>query len=70
MMETPTLTVKDVLSIHRLWIAKLFVEDGHTEAEIVAILGKRHLVVTYTNHTPYDVLATNEFTDPHRSTAV
>jgi len=43
--QSPALTVEDILSIHQEWITKLFIEDEHTEAEIVGILRKRHLFV-------------------------
>ncbi|KAH9203111.1 hypothetical protein DL95DRAFT_529785 [Leptodontidium sp. 2 PMI_412] len=43
--QSPALTVEDILSIYREWITKLFIEDEHTEAEIVGILRERHLVV-------------------------
>jgi hypothetical protein len=47
-IQSPVLTVEDIVSIHREWITKLFIEDECTEAEIVGILGKRHLFVRYT----------------------
>jgi hypothetical protein len=45
---SPTLTIEDILSLHREWITRLFIEDEHTEADIVGILGKRNLFVKYT----------------------
>jgi hypothetical protein len=41
------LTVEDILSIHRHWVTKLYVEDNKTEAEIVSLLHECRLPVTY-----------------------
>ena len=41
------LTIEDVLSIHRQWIIKLYVEEYKTEAEIVDLLYDRRLPVTW-----------------------
>ena len=69
-IQNPALTVEDILSIHREWVTKIFIEDKHTEAEIVGILRKRHLLVKYATTPLLAPSQTNIFSDPRRSTAV
>jgi len=45
-------TVEEVLSMHRYWITKLYVEDKRTEEEIVGLLYERRVVVTYEPYLP------------------
>ena len=68
--QSPALTVEDILSLHQEWITKLFIEDEHTEAEIVGILRERHLFVKYTTILLIASSQTDIFLDPRRSTAV
>lgn len=41
------LSVEDILSIHRHWITKLYLDDHKSEMEIVEMLYERRLPVTY-----------------------
>jgi hypothetical protein len=45
-IQNVELTVEDILSIHRYWVTKLYVEDHKTDAEIVTLLHERRLPVT------------------------
>lgn len=41
------LKIEEVLSIHRQWITKLYIEDSKTEAEIVDLLYEHRFFITY-----------------------
>ncbi|TAQ86888.1 hypothetical protein B7494_g4779 [Chlorociboria aeruginascens] len=40
------LTIQEVLAMHKYWITSLYVEDGKSEEEIVALLYERRLTVS------------------------
>jgi hypothetical protein len=46
-LQSPELTIEDILNFHRGWIAELYVQDKKTATEIVALLHEeRRLFVT------------------------
>ncbi|EHL02333.1 hypothetical protein M7I_1678 [Glarea lozoyensis 74030] len=49
------LTVEDILSIHRHWVTKLYVQDHKTEEDIVSLLHEARLPVTHSNPSRSDV---------------
>jgi hypothetical protein len=46
-MQNLELGIEDILSLHRQWITKLYIEDKKTEAEIVVTLYERRVSATY-----------------------
>ena len=45
-IETFEFTIEDILSMHRWWISKLFIDDKKSEVEIMELLSERRLVAT------------------------
>jgi len=45
-LEQIEFTMEEVLTIHREWIAKLYVQERKTEAEITNLLSHQKLIVT------------------------
>lgn len=45
-IQNVELSLDDILSLHRHWITKLYVEERKTEEEIVGALYERRLPVT------------------------